>query len=91
MFTLQEELQHIGNPSQYIITNDIDPSDEDAIATALERARLIGLCPWLDRSPRSIYASYRCRRSHRRLSGDYSRTGSAGRIQESSQVRVEFE
>lgn len=39
-FSLQEELQLIRDPSNYIVTNEIDPADEDAVATALERASL---------------------------------------------------
>ncbi|KAG8907136.1 Condensin complex subunit [Tulasnella sp. 403] len=37
-FNLQEELQHINDPSTYIITIELDPSDEDNVASALEQA-----------------------------------------------------
>ncbi|KAG8987690.1 Condensin complex subunit [Tulasnella sp. JGI-2019a] len=37
-FSLQEDLQLIRDPSNYIVTNEVDCADEDAIATALEHA-----------------------------------------------------
>ncbi|KAG8878535.1 Condensin complex subunit [Tulasnella sp. 332] len=37
-FSLQEELQLIRDPLNYIVTNEIDPVDEYAVATALEHA-----------------------------------------------------
>ncbi|KAG8948741.1 Condensin complex subunit [Tulasnella sp. 424] len=36
-FNLQEELQQIANPQDYIITNEVDATDDDALAAALER------------------------------------------------------
>ncbi|KAG8973254.1 Condensin complex subunit [Tulasnella sp. 425] len=37
-FNLQEELQQIANPQDYIITNEVDATDDDALAAALEHA-----------------------------------------------------
>lgn len=36
-FNLQEELQHLSDPANYVISNEIDATDDDAIANALER------------------------------------------------------
>ena len=37
-FNLQEELQQInGDAVNYVITNELDPTDEDAVSSALER------------------------------------------------------
>ncbi|KAG8959169.1 hypothetical protein FRC00_001869 [Tulasnella sp. 408] len=37
-FNLQEELGQIANPQDYIITNEVDATDDDALAAALEHA-----------------------------------------------------
>lgn len=70
-FNLQEELQQIANPQDYIITNEIDATDDDALAAALERAAISHLA--LNYDGAHSKTPYRCGRGHRSYSRECTR------------------
>lgn len=68
-FNLQEELQQIANPQDYIITNEVDATDDDALAAALERAALSHLP--MNCSCAYSKTPFRCGRGHSSHAGKH--------------------